>query len=160
MRTRLTLLALAIALTASCALHTRSAGVKVAVGVEKGLNAIKDAVRAACDPVLARVKPAQPIPACTTEAASFGLTTAKFREISGIESKVFTFNHDTLVPALRTWQPGDAPPVAFAQIVGKIDDLVAVIRTVPHSTKTDTVFQGIVLLLDAIKTLEAQLGSR
>jgi hypothetical protein len=153
MRTRQrTAVILAICLVLQgCAIHTRSQSVKLTTAVEKSLDALQDALRHACNDEIASKVPYTPIADCTPAAASYGLTTAKFRNISEGLALAFDFEHDTLVPSLRLWNSGQPPPKTFNQFADIISQVIAIIRTVSANP-------ALQLVLDAVQLVSDELG--
>jgi len=144
-----------LALTAASCPHAQTTTVKLAVATELSLGTLQDASRHLCDPAIAAPTP---IVACVEPGVSLGMTTAKFRQISAALAKAFDFMHDTLVPALKIWQPGQPAPSSLADFAKLVDDVVAVARTITHNAQAQAVFDAIALLTAALASLNHQLG--
>jgi hypothetical protein len=134
-----------------CAIHTRSQSVKLTTAVEKSLDDLQDALRHACNDEIASKVPYTPIADCTPAAASYGLTTNKFRNISEGLALAFDFEHDTLVPSLRLWTADQPAPKAFSDFARIIDQVLAIARTVSANPAYK-------LVLDAIQLVSDELG--
>ncbi len=140
-----------------CAIHTRSQAVRLSVAVEKSLDALQDALRHACNDEVASRIPYTPIAACTPQAASYGLTTQKFRNVS--EGLAFAFDniHDSLVPSLRLWNSGQPPPKAFADFARIIEQVIAIARTVSANPAYQIVLNAVQLVADELGRLGVTL---
>lgn len=151
---RLTALTLALLLAGCAGKQIRAISTKTAVSIEHGLNTLQDASFAICDPAILR--PNVPT-VCTETSAKAGLTTERYRTLHRLLDRAYELQIKT-ADELDRWQPGDAPPATFRDLIALVEELSVVANGVARFEATAKFFDGLRIALDALNEIAKVVG--